>query len=358
MTGAPVVGGVDVGGGGIRFRVQAGQRRAEHHLSAALPNRRGAVDVEALVAAVANGLHLSVSQVGERALASLAVGVSGLPGRLDHPEEFAAKLDSVIHSTITVIAGDAVTAHAGALGLRPGAVVSAGTGVIALGTDYADTWNRADGWGYILGDEGGGAWIGAAGLRAALRAHDRRPGGSAILLERMNVTFGPADAVVHQIYDRHMPAHVLASFAPAVAEAALAGDPAATTIWAEAGIHLAHAAISVVGQLAPVISWTGGLFNAGLLLLTPFLAEVRRVRPDITPLAPNGSSLDGAIRIATAAMAADTSIDTRDPYLYLYSRIPMELGTPSTSIPTQGQRDPQEEPNAASPLGRDTPSPA
>ena len=33
---------------------------------------------------------------------------------------------------------------------------------------------RAGGWGYVLGDEGSGYWIGRAALRAVLREADRR----------------------------------------------------------------------------------------------------------------------------------------------------------------------------------------
>ena len=42
------------------------------------------------------------------------------------------------------LAADAVTAYVGALGSRPGAVVAAGTGLIAVGTDLK-RWRRADG---------------------------------------------------------------------------------------------------------------------------------------------------------------------------------------------------------------------
>lgn len=87
------------------------------------------------------------------------------------------------------LAADAVTAYAGAVGQLPGAVVAGGTGMIALGTDLT-SWRRADGWGHLLGDSGGGAWIGRAGLDAAMRAHDGRRGGSAPLLARLEAVFG------------------------------------------------------------------------------------------------------------------------------------------------------------------------
>jgi N-acetylmuramic acid 6-phosphate etherase len=79
------------------------------------------------------------------------------------------------------VTSDAVIAHAGALNGQPGVVLVVGTGVNALAIDADGALRSADGWGPWLGDEGGGAWIGAAGLRAALRAHDGRGPSTALL---------------------------------------------------------------------------------------------------------------------------------------------------------------------------------
>jgi N-acetylmuramic acid 6-phosphate etherase len=62
------------------------------------------------------------------------------------------------------VTSDAVIAHAGALNGEPGVVLIAGTGVVAPAIHADGTLRTADGWGPWLGDEGGGAWIGAAGL--------------------------------------------------------------------------------------------------------------------------------------------------------------------------------------------------
>jgi N-acetylglucosamine kinase-like BadF-type ATPase len=53
---------------------------------------------------------------------------------------------------------DGVTSYLGAIGFEPGAVGAAGTGVIALAEDRDGNFARSDGWGYILGDDGGG-WL-------------------------------------------------------------------------------------------------------------------------------------------------------------------------------------------------------
>ena len=112
-------------------------------------------------------------------------------------------------------------------------------------------WARADGWGTLLGDDGGGYWIGRAGLASALRARDGR-GGSAELLrpsrgaarrqtpaarrDETVLSDGPAPgpgradgrgAIVAAVYDAPDPVAVVASFARDVADAARAGDETA-----------------------------------------------------------------------------------------------------------------------------------
>ena len=104
---------------------------------------------------------------------------------------------------------DAVLAHAGALNGEPGVVLIAGTGVVALAIDANGALRTADGWGPWLGDEGGSTWIGSAGLRTALRAHDGR-GPSTALLDAARVRFGAPETWPAQLTD----AAALGSFVP------------------------------------------------------------------------------------------------------------------------------------------------
>ncbi|MEV5705550.1 BadF/BadG/BcrA/BcrD ATPase family protein [Actinoallomurus sp. NPDC052274] len=55
-----------------------------------------------------------------------------------------------------------------------GLVVFAGTGAGAAVVDDGEVVRRADGYGWLVGDEGSGVWIGAEAVRAALRAYDGR----------------------------------------------------------------------------------------------------------------------------------------------------------------------------------------
>ncbi|MGI5292276.1 N-acetylglucosamine kinase [Nonomuraea polychroma] len=325
--------GVDVGGGGIRARIEAGGVIAHGEDSAPVPRDGGRVDLDRLAARItavvenatpARFAGFEAGAAGRDALpafdrfAGMAVGVTGLPGLVKDPGTLWRALGKRFDLDTLVVAGDMVTTHVGALGFRPGVVVAAGTGVITLGTDLNDVWNQADGWGHLLGDYGGGAWVGMQGLHAALRAHDRRAGGSTALLERMTARFGDPLDLVALVYESGSAAHHLASFAPYVAEAARVGDPVARRIWTEAGRQLGQTAVAAAAALEPVFSWGGRLFDAADLLMKPFQATVRESLPGARFAPPLGTSADGALALAKAA--ADGSVRPRHPFLYVFTR--------------------------------------
>ncbi|MEW1792189.1 N-acetylglucosamine kinase [Streptomyces niveus] len=237
---------------------------------------------------------------GSEAPVALAIGAAGMATLGDGLRaELPAALESALGVRRLALAADAVTAYAGALGQRPGAVVAAGTGMIALGTDLTD-WQRADGWGHLLGDCGGGAWIGRAGLESAMRAYDGRRGGSAALLSRMEAVFGPASGMPGAVYPRTDRPAVLASFAPEVARCA-AHDPVAAGIVEEAARYIADAAVAVCPQAEGAeVALTGGLFKMGDPLLVPLRAELAERLPHARTVSAQGDPLAGALRIAGA----------------------------------------------------------
>lgn len=199
------------------------------------------------LAPMARGL---AAEAGIGRLDTAVVGAAGLASLGDALRaELPAALARELGVRRVALAADAVTAYVGALGPRPGAVVAAGTGLIAVGTDLTG-WRRADGWGHLLGDCGGGAWIGRAGLEAALRAHDGRDNGSGRLLELAEEMFGPAALLPGRLYPRTDRAAVLASFAPRVAECA-DGDAVAADILRAAARHMADSAAAVCPKTGP-----------------------------------------------------------------------------------------------------------
>ncbi|MFC7894289.1 N-acetylglucosamine kinase [Streptomyces sp. NPDC057381] len=256
-------------------------------------------------------------EAGVDRLGTVVVGAAGLATlgdalRAELPGALARELGV---RTVALVA-DAVTAYVGALGPRAGAVVAAGTGLIATGTDLT-RWRRADGWGHLLGDCGGGAWIGRAGLEAALRAHDGREGGSAPLLARAEERFGPVAGLPGQVYPRTDRPAVLASFAPEVAACA-AGDPVAAGVLRTAARHMADSAAAVCppgGE--PRVAVTGGLLKLGDPLVVPLEEELAKRLPHARRTAAAGDPLDGSVRIATDLATGSFTLPGDDSMLWV-----------------------------------------
>ncbi|AXG76565.1 N-acetylglucosamine kinase [Streptomyces paludis] len=318
--------GVDSGGSGLRFALGrttdtggTGAVAPVATCSSAEPVRTGPGGIDPvhllsrLVPAV-DELAARAGVAGPVPLGAVAIGAAGMATLGDRLRaELPAALERSLGVRRLALAADAVTAYAGALGQRPGAVVAAGTGLIALGTELR-RWQRADGWGHLLGDCGGGAWIGRAGLEAALRAYDGRPGGSPVLLARTEAFFGPAPELPGLLYPRSDRPAVLASFAPEVAAAA-AVDPVAAGVLAAAARHAVEAAAAVCPPSGPCeVAFTGGLFKLGEPLLGPLRAELAERLPRATPVAAAAGPLDGALLVA-GALATDSLALPQDPRL-------------------------------------------
>lgn len=321
MTSASWVLGVDSGGSGLRAALApahpepdpgtggsgdsgaAGLASRGPVRSSREPVRTGdhGIDAGHLMEQLAPMVRELLDSTDGGRLAAVAVGAAGmatLGG--DLRQRLPAALDAAFGVRRLALAADGVTAYAGALGQRPGAAVAAGTGMIALGTDLK-TWRRSDGWGHLLGDCGGGAWIGRAGLEAAMRAHDGRRGGSAALLERAEAAFdGPVTDLPGKLYPRADRPAVLASFAPEVARCA-PHDPVAASLLRDAARHIAEAAVAVSPPGGECdVGLTGGLFRMGAPLLDPLTEELAVQLPAARVVHAAGDPLDGALALARA----------------------------------------------------------
>ncbi|MES4891808.1 BadF/BadG/BcrA/BcrD ATPase family protein [Streptomyces sp. NPDC096012] len=297
---------VDSGGSGLRVLVGAPGRTVSVQRETREPVRTGArgIDPGHLTAQLLPLARASAAEAGVDALDTAVVGAAGFATLGD---ALRAELPGVLARELGVrrvaLAADAVTAYVGALGSRPGAVLAAGTGLIAIGTDLR-RWRRADGWGHLLGDCGSGAWVGRAGLEAALRAYDGRDGGSASLLACAEEQFGPVPGLPGLLYPRADRAAVLASFAPRVAACA-AHDPVAAGVLRTAARHMAESAAAVCPAAGePEVALTGGLFKLGDPLLVPLREEFTRRLPHARQVPSEGDPLHGSVRIALD-LAAD-----------------------------------------------------
>lgn len=251
-------------------RASARGRRAEGPGAPGLAAPGGVRAAEAAILNVASQLARQLGAVDE-----VIVGAAGAEAATDAARALGDALLTSLRAERVAVTSDAVTAHAGALDGQPGVVLIAGTGVVALAIDADGRWRRADGWGLWLGDEGGGGWIGAAGLRAALRAHDGR-GPSTSLLDAARARFGAPQTWPARLAG----AAELASFAPDVLAAR--GDAVA---------------LAIVGAAAEALAATARAAGDGPVAMVGGLAGFKALhaRLDVVPAA--GDALDGALRL-------------------------------------------------------------
>jgi N-acetylglucosamine kinase-like BadF-type ATPase len=180
-----------------------------------------------------------------------------------------------------------------AAGADSGIALIAGTGSVAYGRDADGEEARAGGWGWMLGDEGGGAWIVREAVRVLMRRRDAgEPMGA--LGEALFAATSTGDALelAGKLQGDHLAGH-WAAHAHVVFEM-INRDRAAVEI-ADRG---ADALAALVEQVRSRIAITGPVVMAGGLLLN-FPALSARVLLRIG----NGSLLSeapvaGAVRLA------------------------------------------------------------
>jgi N-acetylglucosamine kinase-like BadF-type ATPase len=244
----------------------------------------------------------------------VCLGLTGAPRPRELKQRLGALISDRLDGAEVWLGGDMVTAHAGALGGGPGVVVAAGTGTVVLGVAADGTAHRADGLGYLLGDDGSGFAIGRAGIRAALRAREGR-GPATALLDAATTFFSGLDDLPHRVYTSASPVSDLAAFAAAIADAARAGDEVARAIWRDAVAALVSSTAAVVRRTFPdaapgsvAVSHSGRLFLADDILLEPFKAAIAQRCTEARYREPAGDSLAGAARLAQEGLGRYASL--------------------------------------------------
>lgn len=173
---------------------------------------------------------------------------------------------------------DAAAAQHGAFAGGPGVVLSAGTGAICLGIDSEGERFYADGCGPLLGDEGGGYWLGMEAMRAVCRAADGRGPRTRLtgsILQSLSVA--NVDGLITLVNSGRCSREQIAGLSQIILDVAAGGSQVAISIRERAVAHLADTATAVVramlnraqermisGRLASIdvlLAMRGGLFE-------------------------------------------------------------------------------------------------
>lgn len=300
--------GVDGGGTGTRVRLQRfdgatlGQGEAGPSGLGQGTDQAWRHVMQALMAAFQNA-GLPPAPPGDIAL-GLGLAGAGVPAQR------AAFLQADPGFALCVLDNDGVTqllgAHAGGAGI----VVAAGTGSVAAARDEAGRTRQCGGWGYPVGDEGSGAWLGLHAMRHAHAVLDGRELRSALSAAVFNEAGADAPALLNWCagvgagagagagVGASADARRYATLAPLVFNAADAGCATARALLQAAAAELARLVCALQPEDAASQPWPVVASGSVGVRLAPLWPQALRARL----VSPAGDSMDGALQLVRALL--------------------------------------------------------
>ncbi|WP_343079541.1 BadF/BadG/BcrA/BcrD ATPase family protein [Ostreiculturibacter nitratireducens] len=276
--------GVDGGGSSCRAALRLGPDGPRHEVTLGAANV--STNFDEAVATIREALGQLCEKAGlpqaELVRARAHLGLAGVMN-----EEIAGRVAAALPIGRAQVTDDRPTTLAGAFGDGNGAVAAIGTGSF-LGRQQGGQQKLAGGWGFVIGDQASGAWIGRRLLeevvlcvdgfsaetelvRDVLAAHGRDPS----LIVAFSLSARPKD---------------FADFARHVEAAAVLGDPLAKALMEEGAGYIVRGLASLGWRKGEPLCLMGGLGPA----YAPFLPQV--MQRSLVP--PKGSALDGALALA------------------------------------------------------------
>jgi N-acetylglucosamine kinase-like BadF-type ATPase len=288
---------------------ETGRRLAESRGGGANLQAIGELGVEKVLYTVMEGA------IGDRDVmpAAVCLGIAGVDRPAD-AETVRTIMRRIGFKSRVLVVNDALVALEAGAPQAPGVVVVSGTGSIAYGRNAANEAARAGGWGYVLGDEGSGYWIGRAALRAVLREADQRgpkTGLTPLLLHHFGIE--QAQELLHEVYHQGLKPSAIGSLAACVYDAFTRGDEIAIGILRAAASELEAAGLSVARRLGLVGTAFDFVLSGGIFVAVPWLREELQRR---LPVASPGSRATllavepavGAVSLAILALSGEVAI--------------------------------------------------
>jgi N-acetylglucosamine kinase-like BadF-type ATPase len=230
-------------------------------------------------------------QIKELRVDSVYMGITGVmqDGSIQNQIKLVFECDSQIVSDIEL-------AYRANFTEGNGILLYAGTGSVSFAIDDDGKTHQIGGWGYLLGDEGAGYWIGRESIRHALSVIEsnasRTPDSLATLvLKEMDAS--DWNSVKSFVYSQER--SKIAALSAIVNKAAEKNDADAILILTKAAAHLAELVDRMDKQLvrkALPVTFTGGISNSQILYRE--LERYLRMRVTI-------SSVDIALRASELA---------------------------------------------------------
>ena len=214
-------------------------------------------------------LHLAelFARIGGGTVAQVYAGAGGIDTDEDAAALAALIAPHVPDARITVVHDSRLLLAAG--GASTGVAVIGGTGSAAWGRNSRGEEARAGGWGYLLGDEGSGYWLGREAVRHSLRRMNQGLEPDALTTALLgSCGVDDPNKLIALFHSPGTGRRYWAERARLVVDAAAAGHAASQDLVDQAGRDLAALALQTVRKLGidgPVILGSGLGMNVARL---------------------------------------------------------------------------------------------
>jgi glucosamine kinase len=294
---------VGVDAGGTRTRVLVASRRGDVlGRSDGGPGNPTAHGVPAALESVSTAIVKALGDADPGRVARVLVAVAGIsgPGGPALADALIERLAGYGFRCPVQLRADIAAAYAGGTDADEGYVLVAGTGAVAGEVKAGELTRFVDGNGWLLGDDGGGFWIGRQAVRAVLAALDGSGEPTALVdqLARAWAIAPSRDAVLAAAY-AEPPVH-LSGLAPLVVAAHDHGDPVASRIVASAAEALTRALAALAPRPGRPLVLAGGVLT-GDSPVAARVVEVVDARWSLAPL-PARDTAAGAAWLALSQM--------------------------------------------------------
>jgi glucosamine kinase len=298
---------IGVDGGGTKTRAVLADEQGEQLAEAIGAGSAARPQEIERSAGVIAGVVRDVIEIAEKAPAHPRVLYVGVAGAGREPERLALLEALVTHDIAdeVVVQPDFAIALDDAFGEGPGVLLIAGTGSSAFARSPTGATARCGGWGPVIGDEGGGAWIGRRALSVVAAAADGREPETALTGAVLTATELSEPVELIRWAATATPG-TLATLAPVVMSVADGGDLRANSIVSLAVEELALHIRSLARQLfaderaSVPVAFTGGLLTKGTSLRKRLEHRLKSAVPGAQiraePIDPARGAVRGALR--------------------------------------------------------------
>lgn len=243
---------------------------------------------------------------GNNDILGICFGMPGFGESGTSDDEAVEKIRSSLSPYELYVVNDVEAGWAGSLALSAGVNIVAGTGSIAYGRNQDGISARSGGWMEFFSDEGSGYWLGRRALELFAKQSDGRlPKDKLYELLGAYLNLQDDNEMNSLVRDTYAPSREkTASLQRILFEAAKAGDRSAIKLYEEAGRELAMIADATIRKLqfssTPTLSYSGGVFETGELILKPFRDSMKMQANLVVPaLEP----VEGAVLLAVERFA-------------------------------------------------------